>query len=283
MTKKNEVVASKQTPLMLPEDLMDEVTGAGGLGYSEDVNDSLIPLLGILQDNSAEVKKKHSKYIDGAEAGDMIIRALGRIFKTSDPDIKLMVQPCAYDHNWVEWEGEPGDGAVVNQYPFHDLPEGAKEVTYKDEEGNDRTEMRMEESGNRLVETRYHYAHILDADGAFPVVIPMAGTNHRVSRGWTSQMKQFKLPNTNRKAPAFMRYYELGTVFVQRGSQSWYTYAVTDCGWIGHDDENQVFQWEEEVIRHGLEFFKSVDAGIVKPAIETEVGAEEKVKGDVPI
>lgn len=58
-----------KTDFALPADLLAEVDELGGLGYSENSEDSMIPILAILQDNSAEVKKKHPKYIEGAEAG----------------------------------------------------------------------------------------------------------------------------------------------------------------------------------------------------------------------
>ena len=54
----------------LPDLVDDELQGLEGLGYSEKADDSLIPIVGILQDNSGEVKKKHDKYIDGAEPGN---------------------------------------------------------------------------------------------------------------------------------------------------------------------------------------------------------------------
>ena len=219
MTKKNEVAKAAEDNL--PAELMEEILAEEGLGYSEKSEDSMVPILSILQDNSAEVKKRHSKHIEGAEAGDMIIRSLGRVIKMGENDPPMEIQPCGFDHMWVRWDGEPGEGVPVGQYPFEQRPEEAVERKISD--ADDRTEWRMPD-GTRLVDTRYHYVNVVDQDGSvFPVVIPFGGTNHTVSRQWTAQMRQFSVPGRpGVKAKSFMRTYGLRTAFKQRGEQSWY-------------------------------------------------------------
>jgi hypothetical protein len=232
--------------LALPTDLLAEVEGLDDLGYSEKSEDSMIPILSILQDNSAEVKKKHSKYIEGAEAGDLIVRSLGRVFKMGDNLPPIVVQPAGFDHVWVEWQGEPGEGAPVGQFAFDDRPRDAREVP--DSQNPDRTLWRMP-NGNRLVDTRYHYANVICDDGSLiPLVIPMGGTNHTASRQWTAQMKQHRLPGRMTKAPSFFRQYGLRTAYKQRGEQSWYNYKIDDLGWI--TDEN--------TLRNGLALLSAV-------------------------
>lgn len=228
----------------LSADLMGEIADAGDLGYSEKSEDSMIPILAILQDNSGEVKARHSKRIDGANAGDLIIRSLQKVIAVQD-DGPMIFQPCAFQHMWVEWQGEVGEGVPVGQFPFDEPPADARETV--DPENPER-KMMVRENGNRLVDTRYHFGFVLSEDGAMPLVIPMAGTNHTVSRQWTATMKQFKMPSTAMKAPAFMRKYAISTKYREKGTQSWYVYDVKDLGWI--QDENQ--------LRAGLEMMKSV-------------------------
>lgn len=221
----------------------EELAGLEGLGYSEKADDSLIPIVSILQDNSGEVKKKHDRYIDGAEPGHIIIRSLQRVFKIDDDDksTALLFQPCGFDHMWVEWEGDPGEGAPVGQHAFDSLPEDAREVA--DPQNPERT-IWIRDNGNRLVDTRYHYGHILDGDSWMQAVIPMGGTNHTVSRQWTSLMKQHKVGE--KRAPAWFRLYALTTKFTQRGNNSWYKYSVEDLGWISNrsmrDDGRRLFE-----------------------------------------
>jgi len=235
--------ATSEGGFQLPAGLMDEVAEVGDLGYSEKQEDSMIPILAILQDQSGEVKARHSKRIDGAQAGDLIIRSIQKVINIAQ-DGPMIFQPCGFQHVWVEWQGEVGEGVPVGQFDFDSPPEDTKEV--QDPENPDK-KMLIRDNGNRLVDTRYHFGYALTDDGAMPLVIPMAGTNHTVSRQWTATMKQFKLPNGT-KAAAFFRKYAVSTKYRERGSQSWFNYDVKDLGWI--HDENQ--------LRAGLELLKSL-------------------------
>ena len=239
------------TNFVIPMDMMAEISEMSDLGYSEKSEDSMIPILAILQDNSAEVKKKHSKYIEGAEPGDMIIRSLSRVIKMGDNMPPIVLQPAGFSHVWVEWQGEAGEGAPVGQFAFDSRPTEAVETP--DPQNPDRMMWRMP-NGNRLVDTRYHYCNLIDDDGAtMPVVVPMGGTNHTTSRSWTAQMKQHRMPGRSQKAPSFFRQYGLGTKFRQRGEQSWYNYTVADIGWIT----------DEGVLRAGLSLLQAVQDNTV--------------------
>lgn len=250
----------------LPDDLVDEISGLENMGYSEKSEDSMIPILAILQDNSAEVKKGHSKRIEGAEAGDLIIRSLGRVIKMGANLPPIVVQPAGFDHVWVEWNGEPGEGAPVAQYAFEDRPKEAEEVI--DPQNAERKIWRME-NGNRLQDTRYHYVNLLEDDGTvIPIVIPMGGTNHTASRQWTSQMKGFRMPGKTTRAPSFFRAYSVRTQFTQRGQQSWYKYAIGDMGWIR----------EEATLRLGLDLLKAVIDNTVRAEVEPAEGDGEVIE-----
>lgn len=260
-------VAVTQESTQLSTELMDEIAGEQGMGYSERSEDSMVPILGILQDNSAEVKTRHSKHIEGARPGDLIIRSIGRVIPMGDTDPPISVQPCGFDHQWVEWAGEPGEGAPVANYPFDDRPADAVEKPKTDGEG---MEWRMP-NGNRLVDTRYHYVNLIDDDGSsMPLVIPMSGSNHTPSRQWTAQMKQFTVPGRpGVKAKSFMRAYGLRTAFNQRGSQSWYKYSITDFGWI--QDEAQLYE--------GLSLFRAVR----DQEVSAEVAEAPEQSDDIPV
>jgi len=261
-TKKNEVATPQNA--QLPAELMDEITAEQGMGYSEKSEDSMVPILAILQDNSAEVKKRHSKHIEGAEAGDMIIRSIGRVIKMAQNDPPIEVQPCGFAHMWVEWEGEPGEGAPINQYPFDSRPADA----FERENSEGKMEWRMP-AGTRLVDTRYHYVNFLEDDGSvMPLVVPFGGSNHTVSRQWTAQMKQFQVPGRpGVKAKSFMRTYGLRTNFNQRGEQSWFKYGVSDLGWVR----------DPNILQEGLQLFRAVNNHELTPETTVpEEGAQEQ-------
>lgn len=256
---------------VVPSDIMEDVAAMTDLGYSEKSDDAMIPILAILQDNSAEVKKKHSKYIEGAEPGDLIIRSLGRVIKMGDNLAPLVVQPAGFDHVWVEWQGEPGEGAPVGQFAFEDIPKDAVET---DDPQNPDRKMWRRENGNRLVDTRYHYVNILTTDGsAMPAVIPMSGTNHTTSRSWTAQMKQHLMPGRSQKAPSFFRQYGIKTKFRQRGEQSWFNYTVADLGWLT----------SEPILRAGMALLKGIREGALSVESEASERDDGIVDADVPI
>lgn len=267
MAKNTEVVTT-DNEYDLPADFMAELAGVSGLGYSEKAEDTLIPILGIIQDNSAELKRKHEKYWEGAVGGDLIIRSLQKKFagESEDGHGGVLFQPCGFTHNWVEWQGEPGDGVPVNQYDFEHRPDGCREEP--DPENPDRIRLVMP-NGNRLVDTRNHFGHILDGETLIPVVVPMAGTNHTVSRQWTALMKNKRMPS-GRKCHSFFFWYTLKTAFTQRGAQSWYKYSVKEEGPIT----------DEVTLRAGLAMLKSLENHEITPDVAS--GSESTVN-DSPI
>lgn len=245
-------VAANTTAVAIADDEIDD----GDLGYSTNANDSLIPIISIVQDQSAEVKTKHSKFIEGIESGNLIVRSLKLVFVDA-----ITFQPCGFQHVWVEWQGETGAGVPVMQYPFEEKPNDAREVPDPQNEGKS---IWRRKNGNRLVDTRYHFGHMLRGDAPpLPCVLPMSGTNHGVSKGWTSLMKEKRVPRTDQRAPAWFCLYKIDTIFTERGSQSWFKYNITDGGWVQSRDLRDA----------GKALNKSVVAGAVKADVEAEAEA----------
>jgi len=268
---KTEITASEQDN-QLPAELMAEMEDHGDLGYSEKSDDSLIPIVAILQDNSGEVKKKHDRHIEGCEAGDLIIRSLKMIFKAdlaSDEEGNdgILFQPCGFQHMLVQWRGEAGEGQIITQYPFEECPEEAEER--EDPENPGKMELAMP-NGDRLVDTRYHYGNIIEANGELlPCVIPFGGTNHTVSRQWTSLMKRKKTPS-GKKAPSFFNAYRLGSVFRQKGQQSWYSYTMKEEGPIT----------DKDTLVSGFEMLKAIAEQKISVDTKSDTSGSENKKSE---
>lgn len=239
----------------LPADISGELEDLEDLGFSDRVEDRLIPILSILQEQSGEVKSRHTKHVDGAEPGMIIVRALQRIYAseiTKDgAQDGVIFQPCAFDHMWVEWEGEPGEGAPIANYPFTEDPSvhGARQV--QDPQDPDRMIWVGTSRNTRFVDTRYHYGHVIDGASVYAAVVAMGGTNHTISRQWTAIMDQKRVPTPQgpRKAPAWFCLYRLNTRFTERGSQSWFKYEIRELGWCQDADLRQMGRDLNEAIR----------------------------------
>lgn len=272
MAKKQEEEAKALVPSstnQVPADFGDDWVADAGAGFSHEAEDSLVPILGIVQENSGEVKKKGPKYVEGIEPGMLIIRSMGKTFSVEKDETALLFQPCAFMHVWIEWQGEPGDGIPVNRFMFNDPPPDRREVS---DPQNAERKMWVRENGNRLVETREHYGHVILPEGAIPVVLPMAGTNHKTSRELTNILKFARLPTPKGPMcpPGWFKQVALTTKYQQRGTQSWYKLAVKDAGFV-----------QDKALRDaGKTLYESVSTGAVTAKMD-DLGADaDAASGD---
>lgn len=205
----------------IPEDALEFLKEYAGVGYSEKTEDGLTPILSILQDNSGEVKRNHERHMEGAESGMFIIRSLRKLYSGGEG---IFAQPFGFHHSLVEWTGDVGEGVPVGRFPFDDPPNDMFETP--DPQNPGRKVLRRRSSMNRMVDTREHYANIIDGmDRPYPVVIPMSGSNHAASRLWTDMMR--RMVYNGIKLPGFCRAYKLTTVFRKKGAnQTWYAFQV---------------------------------------------------------
>jgi hypothetical protein len=252
------------TSIQISERDHDLLEKYAGEGFSHEAEDRLTPVLAVLQDLSGEVKKNHERRVEGAEAGMFILRSM-RLLYPGEPG--LLVQPFGFSHFLIEWTGDAGDGVPVNRFPWNDPPTDLYETPHPQDPS--RTIMKRRSTGNRLVDTREHYANlIVQGLDPFPIVIPMSGSNHNTSRQWTNMMSNMSYQG--RKLPAFFRSYSLKTVFRKKGSNmSWYAYHVDPRALITN----------RALLELGA---ASVDAMKMKP-IEANLGDMHEVDDSQPV
>jgi hypothetical protein len=203
---------------------LDEFAGAG---ISVAQEDNLMPFLGIIQKNSPQINKKQEKYIPGTEAG-MLFNTATRVFypaEDEEKDTGFLCIPITYSKQYVEWVPRDSGGGYVAS---HDAPPSDTRSVQVD--GRDRL---VRDNGNQIVETMYHL--VLDAENFLPVVLAFTSTNLSVSRQWMTLRRQIMIPNSNKPAPAFSRVYRIGTVYKQRDTYDWYSFKVTDKGWVSKE------------------------------------------------
>jgi hypothetical protein len=241
--------------LDVPPEFLEELGKHEGQGVSDRPEDNLIPLIYLLQDGSPQVKKREPKYIEGAEAGDIILTNLKRLYKGSTG---IVFQPVAFTVDWGEWIKRDKGGGFVARHTSR--PPNALEVP--DPKAQGRRMLWEMPNGNDLIETRNHYGYILDPElGPMQALLPLTSTGHQVSRAWMTEMRTKRLPD-GRRAPSYARAYRLTSVVRKNvGNPDSFTYQVQDEGWL-----------PMEQIRLGIDLARDISDG-VRVAAEPEAGS----------
>lgn len=260
MASKSTAVAVAEEPKSygapaLPDFLAGTIEADAGLGLSQHADDNIVPLLYVLQDNSPQVKERDPEYIPGARPGDLWIK--GSDF-TIKPEEGLVVQPCAFRKDWVEWVPRNKGGGYVGRHD--DKPADAREVS--DPENPNRKRFVLP-NGNEINETRYHY---LIARG-MAITLPLSSTGHTVSRDWMAKMNSMKVGG--KPAPAFAQLWKLSTKLKTNQAGEWFAITTEPVGWVGSMDDYNA----------GKELHRQVEAGIVTAAAEDDAQRDSAASG----
>lgn len=224
----------------LPAFLQTKVHEDAGKGVSQAADDSIIPLVYILQTNSPQVNRRGPDYIEGAKDGDLWLRNSG--VPPIDGDRGMLFQPCYFFKEWVIWASRASGGGIVDR--FAERPEEAVEKEVPDDQDPTKTRKKwVMPSGDEAIETRYHVGYVyIEAkiDGTkddyvltgqvMPFVIPFKSTGHTSSRQWTFLMNS-KLVGDD-LAPSWAALYRLKTKSKTNPSGTWNIITVEDEGWI---------------------------------------------------
>jgi len=223
MAKSN--LALKDDDVSELSSLTDFMMDDAGKGVSQSQEDNIVPLIYLLQSNSAPLKRSSDNYIAGSEAGDVWKRnSIHKSLVKSDEG--FLFQPCFFEKVWPEWR--PNRGGLVGIHK--DKPPDARETVLM-QEGKERKAW-IRANGNSVVETRQHVGF---ADGE-AYVIPLSSTGHSVSRQFMQMMNQVIIPGTNKIAPSFSCKYKFTTVERTKDSNSWFVFKVEPGGWVSPEE-----------------------------------------------
>lgn len=253
----------------LPADLADRFEQDAGKGTSQDAKDNLVPMIAILQDKSPQVDKMDPKFIDGCESGMIWLKGVPDPFVAGEEGI--VVQPCFFFKNFVEWMPRDKGGGFVGIWATP--PKEAKEVV--DPKNRNKVKWVMP-SGSEIIEARYHVVRVFREDGGRPqFVIPFSSTGHTVSRGWMNLMNSFPL-KSGKPAPSYARLYRLRLKYNKKPAGSWWSFDPTDEGWITDVNEyeqglalNAAFERQEKT----ADMAGMSDAGVGEPGESDQTGA----------
>ena len=216
MSEETGNVTTKQSGALAKLDFVAD----SGMGLENmDKGDLALPFLKLLQSGSDETKKKHAKYVDGAEAGMFYNTVTKKLY---DGEKGIEVIPVFYKMTYPEWapferrEGRP----ISNDRGPEILKETTQNNSNKDVLSN----------GNEIIKTANHFV-IINGERPEKALMTMKSTQLKVSRGWNSLMEdQFETdPKTGKSIPApmFSRIYKLKSVENAGSNFSWHGYNIT--------------------------------------------------------
>jgi len=213
----------------VPSFLQERISADAGKGVSNLAEDNLVPLIYVLQAQSPQCNKRSPEYVQDAEAGSIWLRNSGLAAVNGEEGV--IFQPCYFSKDWVEWVPRTAGGGYVGRHD--DRPSEA--VEKPDPQNPNKTNWTLP-NGNTVVETRYHVGYVIQEDGsAFPYVIPMSSSGHTVSRGWMFLMNGKQMGGA--RAPSWACLYRLKTKERTNAAGTWFTWDVTDAGWVQTEAE----------------------------------------------
>ena len=215
MSQETSDIATKQDGALATLDFVKD----SGMGLENiDKGDLALPFLKLLQSGSDETKKKHAKYVEGAEAG-MFYNTVTKKLYSGEKGIEVI--PVFYRMTYPEWapferkEGRP----IHNDRGVDILTKTTQNAQNKD----------VLENGNQIIKTANHFV-IINGDRPEKALMTMKSTQLKESKNWNSLMEnEFEIdPKTKKAVPApiFSRIYRLNSV-ENSGSFTWHGYKVS--------------------------------------------------------
>ena len=216
MSEETRDVAKKQGGALATLDFVAD----SGMGLDNiDKGDLALPFLKLLQSMSDETKKKHAKYVEGAEAGMFYNTVTKKLY---DGEKGIEVIPVFYKMTYPEWAPfERSEGRPISNDRG---PSVMAETTQNKNSNKD-----VLKNGNEIIKTANHFV-IINGDRPEKALMTMKSTQLKVSRGWNSLMEdQFETdPKTGKSIPApmFSRIYRLKSVENAGSNFSWHGYNI---------------------------------------------------------
>lgn len=268
----------------LSADLAAEFAADAGAGTSQAADDNIVPFIVLLQDMSPEVKKRDPEYVNGAEVGMLLNKATRQLYapnadeaeKTGLP--QLVFQPCAFDRCIVEWVPRNSGGGFVARHELTGTPEatmlaiGGKQM--EDPQDPKKKIWRTADGSHDLIDTRYHFGHVINEAGYSPAVLSFSSTGHTASREWMTLMNNFKVRTPAGDlvvAPSWSKKYVVGSKPKTNTKGDFFVISISDGGIIA----------DKSVRDAGKTLNAGISSGAIKAAQDEATGAAKD--GEMPI
>tara|TARA_R100000781_G_scaffold1799_2_gene3051 strand:+ start:5723 stop:6505 length:783 start_codon:yes stop_codon:yes gene_type:complete len=220
----NAISEKKNTSVAVPSAFIEDANSGLETLTAEDIT---IPRLKVLQAMSPEVLKNDGKYVEGANAGDIINTVTSKLYTNDNP---LVVLPVAYKRLFLEWGPRESGGGLVAQHEDASI----LSKTTKDNMGRD-----MLENGNYIQTSATHFVLSIHEDGSYDnAMIAMAGTQLKKSRTWNSIMASIKMRSGDKVfTPAsYSHKYVMKTKAESNDRGTWFGWNITMDGPLSEED-----------------------------------------------
>jgi hypothetical protein len=201
---------------------ISQIAGAG-MDTLDEV--TRMPLLKILQSNSAEIKKSHAQHatkkIEGAEEGDIILASEGLVLKGKTEFVPLAIKTI-----YAEWRPKDLGGGFVGH---HDL----RIIQSKDyKKGSERSEYDEFLGENELIFTMYIFVLVRVEDEWKKAVFAMKKTELKHGRTLQDLIRKFRYPDDEKfgelmgKEALFSRTYLVSSKADSNNAGDWYNWNI---------------------------------------------------------
>jgi len=175
-----------------------------------------LPILKLLQNGSAEAKKRDPKYVTDAEPGMLYNTVTGKLY---DGEKGVQVIPCYLDFEYQEWaDFGTGSGRPEKIYP---ADSDILKKTTKDAQGKDRLP-----NGNYIQTSAQWFVIVSDDKGSETVMMSFYGSQLPVSRKWNAA--QMSISFDGKDGPytpsRFSHIWKLSTIEKSGKGNTWYVY-----------------------------------------------------------
>lgn len=199
----------------------------GGGFEGADRESYAMPFLQILQKMSPVVDEDDAAYIEGAKAGMLMNSVTHKLY---DGKSGLLIVPCAYQRQFVEWGGrESNDGGFKGAH----TPEEVDAMLSRQElVAVDGRYYRPDENGkvdvkksNYVADTRAHFVIAIDPEtgDTSSAVLSLSSTQIKASRTLMTMLQQKKVEvnGVKRTPPTFANLVRVTTVGMSNDKGSW--------------------------------------------------------------
>lgn len=209
-------LAKREETGLVPASFEEEAN----VGMEEADSESFaIPFLQVLQKLSPQLDSDDGKYIEGAKAGDIVQTVTNEIFPGKEG---VLLVPVHFQRVFTEWvPRDQGGGFRGVRSPSDPLVASG----VRDDSGK----LQLD-SGNLLVDTRYHFCLLLGPEGPQPVLLGLTSSQIKKSKQWLTVMRSLKMRGQSGRPftpPTYSHVYKAVTVPESNSKGSWHGLKIT--------------------------------------------------------